>query len=221
MNIGGSKSALQSLLSLAREGRDLPAKPAMKNSEAAGTKDALNYCRTVYESTLDWYKVADQKGQLLLTLNGIFVTLVAGAVLRAPSDLASLKRDQEPLTWLLVLAAAAGVGFSILCAILCLRSRLSNAYINRDRSTFMELDKYRPVATFWFGTLAQMPKETGEEMLRKATLEFQLEATCQEILLLSGNVLNKHRWANRGWLSAGLALIMVVMASTSIVVFAS
>lgn len=38
-------------------------------AESSATAGALAYCRGVYASTLDWYKVADSKGQLLLTLN--------------------------------------------------------------------------------------------------------------------------------------------------------
>ncbi|MET3934831.1 Pycsar system effector family protein [Arthrobacter sp. OAP107] len=187
---------------------------------AERTKDALSYCRQIYASTLDWYKVADQKGQLLLTLNGVLVTVSANAILRSASDVEKMRQVQSQLTWVLTLSAAATIGFSIVCAMLCLRSRLSNARIDRYLSDFKIGEKYQPVATFWFGTLAHMPEKVGVDMLQNATSQFELEATSREIMLLSQNVLRKHRWVNLGWLSAGAGLLLLISAMTSIVYFA-
>lgn len=38
---------------------------------------ALAYSRSVYSSMIDWYKLADTKAQLLLTLNGIYPTVLS------------------------------------------------------------------------------------------------------------------------------------------------
>jgi hypothetical protein len=46
--------------------------------------EALEYARRLYLNLLDWYRIADFKGQLLLTLNGAFVTIMTGFVWASP-----------------------------------------------------------------------------------------------------------------------------------------
>jgi len=89
-------------------------------------QQALEYTRRVYANVLDWYKVADSKGQLLLTLNGIFITVVAGTVLGKPSEVVDRTREFGVDTWLLFMTTALFIVSSVLCAALCLRSRLGD-----------------------------------------------------------------------------------------------
>jgi hypothetical protein len=39
----------------------------------------LDYLRHLYADLLGWYRSADTKGQILLTVNGVLVTVLAGA----------------------------------------------------------------------------------------------------------------------------------------------
>jgi hypothetical protein len=53
------------------------------------SEEALEYARRLYLNILEWYKIADSKGQLLLTLNGAFVTVMTGFVLGKPAGIAT------------------------------------------------------------------------------------------------------------------------------------
>lgn len=186
------------------------------------TQEALDYCLYVYESTIGWYKVADAKGQLLLTLNGVLITVLTGAVLIDPDGLAELKQDIQFVTWLLLLAAAVAIATSIVCAIGCLHSRLSDAHLDKIRDQFAFIDShgrqtYRPAATFWFGTIARLPADDASRMVSGASKRFALAALSDEIPDLAHNVLRKHQWVNAGWTACGVALMFLLLGCLGIV----
>lgn len=184
---------------------------------------ALTYSRSIYASVLDWYKVADTKGQLLLTLNGIYITVLSSIVIISPKDLVNRKASLTPVTWLFLGGAAAATIVSILSAIACLHSRLSNSKLDKTRDDFLKTDSaardtYRPAVTFWFGTIARMDQRIGMEMLQSADEAFELAALTEEIFLLARNVLTKHRWVNRGWIAAGASLLLLLTGAVSVVI---
>jgi hypothetical protein len=186
---------------------------------------ALTYSRSVYASLIAWYKVADSKGQLLLTLNGIYITVLSSIVLVSPRDLVNRKTNLPPVTWLFLGAAALATVISILSAIESLHSRLSDAKLDNIRDHFFEPnpggpDHYRPAVTFWFGTIARLDRGIGLRMLRSADETFELEALTEEIFLLAPNVLAKHRWVNRGWVAAGASLLLLLAGTVSIIIAA-
>ena len=186
-------------------------------------QEALIYCRAVYASMLDWYKVADAKGQLLLTINGIFVTVLSGLVLLRPDELIARKSQLTWVAWMFIVGAAVAVGCSIICAIICMHSRLSNSRMDKHHASFQYIDSegrahYRPAVTFWFGTLARFRnKQEGRGLLLNSSGEFELSAIADEILLFAPNVLAKHQWVNRGWAAAGGALLLTLAAAITIV----
>jgi hypothetical protein len=199
-----------------------------RNGNVSGTVTAppepapLPYCRFVYSSLIDWYKVADTKGQLLLTLNGVFITLLSGIILLAPQDLLERKRDFGTWTWTLLATTSLATLISVLCAIVCLHSQLSDANLKKLTKRFSEPQgsarDYRPVVTFWFGTLAQLDRKVSQELLESADGDFEVAALIDEIQLLAPNVLRKHRWTNRGWVAGGVALILLLSCTISVIV---
>jgi hypothetical protein len=181
---------------------------------------ALEYSRSVFEHLMDWYKVADAKGRLLLTLNGIYITVLSSVALASPHNLINHKATLTPATWALLAGAAAATAISILSAIGCLYSRLSNANLDKHLDRFAEPDPaaaspYRPVATFWFGTIARLDPKIGVPMLQSADEAFELAALTEEVFLLAPNVLAKHRWVNKGWAAAGTSLLLLLAATVT------
>jgi hypothetical protein len=65
---------------------------------------ALAFSRSVYSSMIDWYKVADTKGQLLLTLNGIYITVLSSVAIASPHTLVNRKAHLMPTTGYSLLA---------------------------------------------------------------------------------------------------------------------
>ena len=118
---------------------------------------ALEYSRSVFNYLMDWYNVADAKGRLLLTLNGIYITVLSSVALASPHDLINHKATLTPAAWILLAGAAAATAISILSAIGCLYSRLSNADLDKYLGRFAERDPaaaspYRPAATCLLNT---------------------------------------------------------------------
>jgi hypothetical protein len=68
---------------------------------------ALEYSREVYTLTLDWYKVADSKGQLLLTLNGVYITVLSSIAIASSQGLFKRGASLPLVTWLLLAGTAA------------------------------------------------------------------------------------------------------------------
>jgi hypothetical protein len=103
--------------------------PKIRRMQAADPlverQEALIYCRAVHAGMLDWYKIADAKRQLLLTLNGVFITVLSGSLLLRPEDLSARKTQLTLIAWVFILGAAVAVGYSIFCGIMCLRDPVS------------------------------------------------------------------------------------------------
>jgi hypothetical protein len=55
------------------------------------------------------------------------------------------------------------------------------------------------------------------DVLKTADEDFERDALISEIILLSRNVLGKHRWVNRGWLFSALSLVSLLMTGASYV----
>jgi hypothetical protein len=160
---------------------------------------ALAFSRGLYASTLDWYKVADSKGQLLLTLNGIYITVLSSATIASSQNLVKLHTSLPPATWFLLAGAAVATAISILMAIACLYSRLSDARLDEIRDSFTERDaygnlRYQPAALYWFGTIARVNHDIGLKMLQSADEAFELSAVTEDLFLLASKALAKHRW---------------------------
>jgi EamA domain-containing membrane protein RarD len=93
-------------------------------TESSVPPGALAFSRGLYASALDWYKVADSKGQLLLTLNGVYITVRSSLTIASSQNLAKLHTSLPPATWFLLAGAAVATAISILMAVACLYSRL-------------------------------------------------------------------------------------------------
>lgn len=251
----------------------------------------VEYLRRLYENTLDWYKVADSKGQLILTLSGaITVFGVLGLLDDQPRTLSG-----PPLY--VALSAMAVLCLAIYCAVEALHSNLTESSLRRLHQLADvgpgRVTSDSPQVLSWFGmisTLSRSEKAAHREALAESlTGQFvvdlmgvtrrvgdlvpselrsryrkphrRLEASppstvdagtptddlssrsgdatvnerdyaivvedalqgigiteerramAAEIVMLSSNVLQKHRWVNRGWTFCGLALVLALIAT--------
>lgn len=194
-------------------------------AESSVPPGALTFSREVYASTMDWYKVADSKGQLLLTLNGVYITVLSSVTIASSQKLVQLHASLPLATLFLLAGAAVATAISILMAIACLYSRLSNARLDELRKSFTEQDaqggiRYRPAALYWFGTIARVDRGIGLKMIQSADDAFGLSAVTENLFLLAERVLAKHRWVNMGWVSAGASLLLLLAAAVSTVIAA-
>ena len=186
----------------------------------------LDYLVRLYDKTLDWYKIADTKGQLLLTLNGVFITVVATTVFDRPQDLGSRLAAAGSVGLVLVLLSAACLAGSLLSTVICLYSRLSDSHLKRLASQEFGVNPadpttYRPVIAGWFGFIASVSSAAQQsagsaaanhmpEYLQTIDRGSERQMLAAQVVALSKNVLIKHRWVDRAWFLAGCALLGLI-----------
>jgi len=52
--------------------------------------DAVDYSRRHLELVINWYNNADSKAQVILTLDGAFLTFLTSSILGSPDDLGKI-----------------------------------------------------------------------------------------------------------------------------------
>jgi hypothetical protein len=182
------------------------------------TEAAVAYIRRVYASTREWYAVAETKAQLLLTVNGIFVSILFGVLFgRLGNVNSSTAARFGPETWVFLGVAVAALVSALACAAGCLwsfhghaKEEFARLGVNPDDPT-----TYRPEVLWYFGHLAHLQWDAIAETLRGADQNFEAETLSYNVFDLSVKVLRKHRLVNAGWALTALALIALVAAGTS------
>ncbi|GAA1955751.1 hypothetical protein GCM10009798_13740 [Nocardioides panacihumi] len=190
---------------------------------AATPNAALDYLRNCYAAALDWYKVADSKAQLIVTLNGLIVTVVTGTAFASPDELHRRLDGASHLALSALVVAAACVVAALVCAVLCLFSRLDDRSLRRLHGFDADgrPNPLTPQVAWWFGMIATLSTGRAAEGAERAKVmsdylmtaddEFEVEALASQIVVLSQNTLGKHRWVDRGWLATVAGLIAIVL----------
>lgn len=181
----------------------------------------VEYVRRAYDRAIDWYKVAESKSHILLTVNGAFITILFGVLSGTIADVPDLSMNSGIETWLFLGITVIAVTGAISAAATCLLSR----HNHNIKSDFARLGvdpdvpgTYGPEALWYFGHLASLKFDAAVVMLRTADAKFEFDALTYNLVGLARVVLRKHKLINRGWMLTTLALISVTAAGTSIVV---
>ena len=92
---------------------------------------SLDYSRFLYEDVKEWYKNADMKAQILLTLMGAFVTFLTSSIFVKADDLAAITKCITPLIWgilaaMLVTITLSHIAFNIPFVYIIVRARLAD-----------------------------------------------------------------------------------------------
>jgi hypothetical protein len=93
----------------------------MSDSEMS---EALDYSRRLYERVIDWYKNADSKAQIILTLDGAFLTFITSSIFKNPDELSKITQRFTFYTWLFLILMCLCLVGSIIIALMCLWSRV-------------------------------------------------------------------------------------------------
>lgn len=191
---------------------DATAEPSPETVEIATA-----YIRRVYSSTREWYALVEGKAQLLLTVNGIFVTVLFGVLFGKAGDVHAEVAHFGPETWVFLGVAVVALLSALVCAAGSLWSFHGRAKNEFDR---LGVDPGNPKTycaevLWYFGHLARLDPDTAVEKLREADNEYEAKALSYNVIDLSNRVLHKHRLVNRGWALTALELIALVAAGTS------
>jgi hypothetical protein len=175
----------------------------------------------MYDRVIDWYKVAETKAQLLLTVNGAFVTVAFGLVSGSIEELRRSLDAAGALTWLFLTLAVVALSGSISAAAATLLSQ-HGRHIRED---FAKLDidpndesTYRPEGMWYFGHIAQLQWRGVQSMLQDADDDLEVKVLTYNVHGLSKTVLRKHRLVNLGWLLATVTLLSLIAGAISLLV---
>ncbi len=184
----------------------------------SATSHALDYTRRLHKDVNDWYTSADNKAQILLTLNGVLLGFLGSAAfwgadkLQVAVDKNGCEKGCEIgyETFAFFIAFLMSLGVSITSALICLKSRL--------RHDAQEALPPVPENIWFFQRLPGIAPQEFARKLRSVTPEMEIEALSSQIQILSFNVINKHVWFNRGFKFFVLGLLCFLMVVASYVV---
>lgn len=196
------------------------ADPAQAKQRVEAMEAAADYNRRVYASTREWYNVAEAKAQLLLTVNGVFVTILSSLLFSRIGNIHAGISNFGPVTWFFLGVSVAALVCALTCAAGCLWS-----WHSQSGKEFAQLGvnpgdpaSYRPEVLWYFGHLARLQPDGAVERLRKADRTFEAETLSYNVVDLAAKVLRKHRLVNAGWALTALALISLVAAGMSFLI---
>ena len=186
------------------------------------TSDAVDYSRRLLALVINWYNNADSKAQVILTLDGAFLTFLTGSILGSPDDLGKIIGRFGPDTWLfLVLMCLCLVG-SIISALMCLLSYIfllpkRDSVLIRERARVKTAQKYSPNVMLFFQSITWLDHDKFQAQLKTVDKEFEVEALGSQIYHLSKRVTTKHKAVNYGFVFAGATLVFFLAVGISYV----
>ncbi len=189
----------------------------MSNSEIS---PALDYARRLFERIIDWYKTADSKAQIILTLDGAFLTFLTTSVFKNPDELSRIIQRFNSATWLFLALMSVCLVGSIISALMCLWSRVwlsskRDAVLVREKMKLDEAENYSPNVMLFFKTISWLDHDKFQSQLPHVDNKFEIAALASQSYLLSKRVNTKHLLINLGFVLAGASLIFFLAGGIS------
>jgi len=181
----------------------------------------LAYSNLVFANTVDWYRNADSKAQIILSLDGALVAFLTSSLFKKAEDLTPITSHFTALTWVLLAAMCACLAGSIMSALLCLWSRVflgikRDSVLGQERQRIREGEKlYSPNVMFFFKTICWLDHDRFQAQLEQVDEEFHIRAVGSQAYLLSKRVYRKHVMVNAGFVLAGASLILFLASGVS------
>jgi hypothetical protein len=191
--------------------RRKPAVPAINQTGRLDEQAMREYLRDLGTDLRYWYRAAETKAQLVLTVNGLFITFLTASALARRADVAQTTAAFGVETWVFLAGMSACLALAILSAVRCLASRgvgrrklqrrLSDYAVDPDKA-----DTYAPELTVFFHFLSALKATPFTERLRTADQDFIVQALASDIIDFAPYIVAKHRWVNRAFILTGMTL---------------
>ncbi len=180
---------------------------------------SLENTRRLYESVLDWYKNADAKAQVVLSLAGIFLTFVGTTLLKDAANVVRLPWYSFALLALMCLALT----LSLFHAILCIWSRTYNPveltdFLNKAGVDPSRHETYAPSVCWFFQTVSSLNKAQFEKKMQALERTFEVDAMSSQIYELSVRVTKKHHHVNYGFSFAAITFLLFLASGVSLLI---
>ncbi|MGW3108278.1 hypothetical protein [Streptomyces sp. NPDC001100] len=168
---------------------------------------------------MDWYKVAETKAQIILTVNGLLVTIFFGITAQSLTADNLRTKISGAEAWFFLFVSTCAVLGSVTCAVACLWSR----HGANSQATFVQLGvdpedphTYKPEVLWYFGDIANLPISPAMDLISQADIEFEIKALSYNVVHLSRVVLRKHRYLNAGWVLTAVAISSLILGGMSV-----
>ena len=186
-------------------------------------ENPVQFARRLYDNVYGWYQSADTKAQVVLAIDGGFLTFLTGAIFAKPSDLKAVVGSFSNWTSALLVLMTFCLVASIMSAMYCLRSR---TYTAAQLRQFVEIvpaengnsTPYPPKVMLFFQMVAVLEETRFCGTLKAINGSFEIEALASQIQILSRNVQKKHRAVNAGFVLAATTLILFLFSGLSYLV---
>jgi hypothetical protein len=178
----------------------------------------VEYVRRLYADVLEWYKNADSKAQVVLTLDGLFLAFIAATLFEHADVVNGLRWHTALFLSLMVVSLATSVGY----AVACIWSRI---YSHKELEEFLCKEKvdisnhqtYTPAVSWFFQIIGALDEGEFKKRMGAVNPVFEVESLSSQIIKLSRNVRTKHRYVNYGFIFAGITLTLFAMSAASFV----
>jgi hypothetical protein len=182
--------------------------------------DALDYSRRLYERVIDWYKNADAKAQIILTLDGAFLTFLTTPIFNNPDGLVKITQRFNAYTWLFLSLMCLCLVGSIVSALMCLWSRIffsakRDKVLIEEQARVKEAERYSPNVMLFFKTITWLDHDKFQAQSVDIDKEFEIKALASQSYLLSKRVYAKHVLINFGFVLIGAGFIFFLAGGIS------
>lgn len=182
----------------------------------------IEHLRNVRATLHDWYRSAETKAQLVLTVDGLFLTFITGTVLAQQDNVARTTAVFGPETWAFLVGMTLCLALSISSSVVCLASRglsrwsVSRA-LQRHNVNPNDAGTYSPDIAMFFVYLDRLQVGPFAERMLTVNTEFIVRALASDVIGASGPIVAKHRWVNRAFIFTGMTLAFFLCVGVSYV----
>jgi hypothetical protein len=184
--------------------------------------ESLEYSRHLYENIVDWYKAAELKAQVVLSLAGIFTSFLIASIFVKRSDAKEIVGAFAWHTWVTLGLMTFTLVGAIISAVMCLVTRvMPRKEVQRrygQTLTNCPPDDYPPEMLWFFQALSVLDENYYGEQALKVSAEVEKKALINENFLLAAKVLKKHIWVNWGFGCVAATLVFFLLTGLSYIV---
>mgnify|MGYP001053772750 CR=1 FL=1 len=182
-------------------------------------ESSLEYSRFLYDDVKDWYKNADTKAQILLTLMGVFVTFLTSSIFVKADDLSKITRCMTPIIWIVLVTMVGTVTLAVISGLACLWSLIPLHRYAWKEPEYVELDNGEQSSISgrqvgFFATLITLNKKRFQSHLQQIKPEDEVEIRLVQTYYFSRNVYKKHFFLDIGFVLAFMSLLLFLLAGT-------
>ena len=173
--------------------------------------NAVDLTRKIYDEAMGWYKSAENKAQILLGVLGTFTGIMTAIILGKPNE---TKEILDNIHWPALIAlglALLAIVYGVFACHNCLRSR----HQSEDRDKGLDgKGIYPPFRLMFFGFhTSHEPERLYNSLINVRDESDEIRVYSSQIIKLSKNVAEKHKWVNRGFISISISIILLLLTT--------